>query len=1366
MTVFFYNAGGVPLNFLQIKHLKVVGEWLHNYAPLNPRGSQAFIILGQKEKKMTPLLRVRRFVMRSALLVFTRLVALLVLANTLVSAQSGTTSLRGVVTDPSQATVSGATATLASPERGFSRTVTTNQAGAYEFLQLQPGTYQLTVEMKGFRKAEQKEIRLLVDTPSTLNVKLEIGATTETIEVSGEAPVINTTDASVGNAFSENQVKSLPMEGRNVPDLLSLQAGVAYTGNRPDINKTVDTRSGAVNGARSDQSNITLDGVDVNDENGGLAFQSVLPITGDSVQEFRVTTSNYNADQGRSSGAQVSLVTKSGTNNFHGAAYEYHRNTITSANDYFVKQSQITAGDSNRPPKLIRNIFGGAVGGPIIKNRLFFFANYEGGRQREENSALRVVPTDAYRDGVMMYQCDDPTACPGGTMVQGKSGQSYPVPTGFFGLTPDNLVMMDPVTAAPKGPNAVMLNYLQGFPHPNDNSVGYGVNFLGFRFKGPIANNHDWYIGRVDYKLNASGTHTLYWRGGLRNDKRNDVPYLPGTPPLQSFVDYSKGFSVGYSATLTNTILNTFRWGYTRASFGRIGNDDTQQFIFFRTLNNNEVGDNSDLSVVRSRTYQLPIHNFLDDISWSRGKHTLQFGTNIGIARQPQASFVNSFSQGVTNASWLDVGGMATTGLQDHMDPGAWGFPAVSGDFAQGYDYPLAALLGMVTEVDAQYNFQRDGSALPEGASVKRRFAQNYYEFYGQDSWKVRPNLTVTFGLRYSLFSPPWETNGLQVAPTISLSDWFNQRRSDMLQGIPSNQSPLLSFNLAGPANGGKPGFYHWDKKDFAPRLAIAWSPEPKTTVRAGFGVVYDHLGQTLLSTFDQQGSFGMSTSLSNLGGVQNLESAPRLTDLHTIPHVDNDGNQIFANSPGGTFPTQFPPDAFQVYWGMDDKLKTPYSYMLDFSYGHELPHGFALQATYVGRLAHRLLSQTDLAMPLDLVDPKTGVDYFKAIRPLSQAALNGTLSQNFDPSTIGAAAQYWADVIQPLVPGGAYIMKRCTGGQVLSTTSAAQAVYDRNCPFVGTVGETTTIQVLDQFGIQDANNPGIFYQGIGASEPNAGTQSAYTWLSPQFASLYAWRSNSNSSYHALQMNLRKNMGQGVQFDFNYTFSKSLDIASDAQRISGTTGGLGGQIINVWDPNQHRGPSDFDTTHQFNANWVAELPFGRGKYIARDAGRLADAFIGGWELSGVARWTSGFPVSVGNGANWPTNWELSGFATTIGVPEVHKTRAADGSVNLFADPRGPHGIGAFRQDFPGESGQRNTLRGDGFAGLDLGLSKFWKIQEAQGVRFQWHVFNVTNLTRFNVQALSLNLTSSSTFGNYTGLLTQPRVMEFALRYEF
>jgi len=250
-----------------------------------------------------------------------------------------TTSLRGTVTDRSGAAVGGATVTLVSSERSFQRTATTTPEGAYEFTQLTPGTYLLTVDSNGFKKYQQKGISLLVNTPATANVTLEVGAHAEVVEVTAEAAVVNTQDASLGNAINQSQVTQLPLEGRSVPDLLSLQSGVAYTGNRSDVDRDVDTRSGAVNGAHSDQSNVTLDGVDVNDQVNGDAFTSVLPVSVDSLQEFRVTTTNYNADQGRSSGAQVSLVTKSGTNSFHGSAYEYHRNTITSANDYFVKES-------------------------------------------------------------------------------------------------------------------------------------------------------------------------------------------------------------------------------------------------------------------------------------------------------------------------------------------------------------------------------------------------------------------------------------------------------------------------------------------------------------------------------------------------------------------------------------------------------------------------------------------------------------------------------------------------------------------------------------------------------------------------------------------------------------------------------------------------------------------------------------------------------------------------------------------------------------------------------------------------------------------------------------------------------------------
>src|SRR5258707_1374875 len=401
------------------------------------------------------------------------------------SAQVGTTSLRGTVIDKTGAAVGGAKVTLANAAQALQRELMTSQTGEYEFPALAPGGYTLTVEKAGFRKFEQKSLQLLVNLPATINVTLEIGTTSETIEVSASAVTLNTTDASLGIAFNENQVRELPMEGRNVPDLLSLQAGVLYTGNRMSLDQQdIDTRNGAVNGARSDQSNITLDGLPVNDS-GGHAFKSVLPVTLDSVQEFRVTTTNYNADQGGSSGAQVALVTKSGTNAFHGSAYEYHRNTFTSANDYFVKHAQLSQGQPNLAPKLIRNVFGASVGGPLMKDRWYFFLNFEGTRRAEEISALHQIPTDTLRDGIVYYICATPSQCPAvaasasGAPI-GVSGKSYAVPAGYFAVDQTKIKQMDPQNHL--GPNPASLAYFNSFPHPNDFSVGDGFNYAGFRF--------------------------------------------------------------------------------------------------------------------------------------------------------------------------------------------------------------------------------------------------------------------------------------------------------------------------------------------------------------------------------------------------------------------------------------------------------------------------------------------------------------------------------------------------------------------------------------------------------------------------------------------------------------------------------------------------------------------------------------------------------------------------------------------------------------------------------------------------------------------------------------------------------------------
>jgi hypothetical protein len=1324
--------------------------------------------------------------MRFSIRLAVSLMVFLFALSTFTGAQSSTTSVRGTVTDKSGAAVANAKVTVSNPAQALVRTVETGPEGTYEVLQLSPGSYQISVEMAGFRRYEQKGIQLLVNTPATVNPTLDIGTGSETVEVTSAAPLVNTTDATLGNAFGEHQVKELPLEGRNVPDLLSLQAGVAYTGNRSDIDRDTDTRSGSVNGAHSDQSNMVLDGVDVNDQVNGYAFTSVLPVTIDSVQEFRVTTTNSNADAGRSSGAQVSLVTKSGTNNFHGSLYEYHRNTATSANDYFVKGAEAASGEPNVPLKLIRNIFGVSVGGPMIKDRLFFFVNYEGYRQREENSALRIVPSDTLRDGIIQYQCDDPSACPGGT-IQGLTGP-HTIAAGNQALNATDLAAMDPLGI---GPNAVVLPYLQSFPHANDFSAGDGLNYVGFRFRGPIAINKDWYIARADYKLTQNGNHSLFWRGALSNAFKDDVPYLPGTLPLGVNTDFSKGFVAGYTAILKPTLINNFRWGYTRQSIGSVGNNDTTPVIYFRGLNNNETSNNTSLAITRSQAYQTPVNNFVDDVSWSKGKHNFGFGANIRFIRSPRSNFVNSFSSGTTNASGLDTAALANS--SSPLDPANNGFPVVSEGFDNSYDYPLMSLMGIVSEVDATFNFDKNGQTQPLGTPVNRRWGADEYELYIQDAYRPKPNLTLTMGLRYSLFSPPWETNGTEVAPAFSMGDWFQQRADKMLEGGASNTDPEVSFDLSGAANGRK-GYYNWDYHNLGPRIAFAYSPRPdggwlrkvfgdsdKSVIRGGFGVVFDRIGAGLLNTFDQQGSFGLSTTISN-DQIPSVASAPRVTDLNTVPQVDSDNQQFFPATPQGGFPFTPPPGGggLAIYWGLDDKIKTPYSYALDFSIARELPGNMSLEVSYVGHLSHRLLVQEDLAMPLNIVDPKSKVDYFSAAKRLSQMAVDGVATGDVNAAAVGPTAAYWQNMIAPLQPGDQYNLScaapvETTGVTPGFTSDPVQAAYDLFA--CNTFNETTALGQLDFLGSDFSGSGGIAGQldaGGGTITDENGVPKNYypsvlgtnAYFNSQFHSLYAWRSVGNAAYHALQVNLRKRFAHGTQFDFNYTFSKSIDIASDAERIT-AWGGLGGQVINSWDPNTLRAVSDFDTTHQFNANWVLELPVGKGRRFAHDAHGALDAIIGGWQLSGLARWTSGFPESIVNGATWPTNWQLGGGATPIG-PTVVKTTKSNGTVNLFPDPQGATGIGAFRHDFPGETGVRNSVRGDGYAGLDMGLSKRWIMPYAEGhtMQFRWEVFNVPNLTRFDVRSVTNGLDAGPSFGKYSNLLTSPRVMQFALRYEF
>lgn len=1353
--------------------------------------------------------------MRRSVRTVTLWFAFLLAFSTLLVAQTATTSLRGTVYDPKGALLPHATVTITNPATGFSRTTKSDNQGNYQFLELPPAKYDLAVEATGFSTLKQSGVELQVATPATVNVTMQVTGGSVTVEVSGTAPMVNTQDATLGHAFGAEQIADLPFEGRDPGGILSLQTGVVFTGNSPHIAGASDSRAGSVNGARSDQTNITLDGVDDNDQLLGTAFAGAIRAPLDSLEELKVTTSNSDADSGRSSGGQVSLVTKSGTNHIHGSLYEYNRPNFTAANDWFNKAAQINEGESDTAPFLLRNTFGANVGGPIIKDRLFFFLAYEGQRKREDLQVTRVVPSQAMQAGSISYPCDtvnDAADCNlsnpnvqqiGGTLVATLNANQ------IAGMDP-NCSSETPVTCPNgPGPNPLLANvpynpnpnalFLQ-YPKSNTTTVGDGFNYVGYTFPSPLPASQNAFVAKIDYNLTKDGNHRLFLRGIMNNDRtaeRNISTSItsdggeefPGQPEAQTEHDNNKGFTVGYTATISSTLINNFRFGYI-SQLINIQGQQSQPFVNFRGM------DDINANTPTINTH-VPVKNFVDDLTKVVRNHSVQFGVNYRQVDNLRESNAQNFFTAQTNVYWLFDSGISNTGQS--LDPAAFGYPAVDSGYSSNYDFAMAALVGMIPQVGSNYELNKNLNVIPEGQLVPRHFRDHEYEFYVQDQWRMKPNFTFTYGLRYSILQPPYETTGTQVSPTVSLHDWFSQRGIAAAQGQP--YEPEVGFGLSGQANGKQP-YWSYDYKDFAPRFAFAYSPKAdsglsrklfggagKTSIRMGYGIYFDHFGEGITNTFDRNGSFGLTTAIDNAAGVQTPDTAPRFSGLHTIPTTSALG-PIVEPPPAGPFPVS-PPDqigdgGFAITWGLDDKLKTPYSHVIDFSITRELPSNFVFEASYVGRFAHRLLQEVDLAEPVNLKDTTGGQTYFQAAQALARQYYAGTPTQNITPALIGTS--YWENLF-PAAKGTAVnqlfgsssepagFTQPCLGNPIPNSTvvTATQAMYDLFCNYSG--NETTALETADEPG---ANGfiPGCF---PACATINGQLTNGNDYYSPQFSSLFAWRSTGNSSYNAGQFSLR-HRSNGLEFDLNYTYSKSIDVGSNAERINEFEGfGLGSQIINSWFPGQNRAASDFDTTHIVNVNWVYQLPFGRGQHFAAGMGRFANAFFGGWTVSGLWRWSSGYPFSLFS-PEWATNFQLESQAVPLSSarPKTGSfivNQAAGGTgPNVFQDPgitdySNPNAaINLFRPAYPGEQGMRNGLRGPGTFNIDTSVTKSWPISESQLVKFSWSMYNLTNSARFDVGTMQLNsnnsLSSSTSFGNFSSTLSNARVMEFMLRYVF
>jgi hypothetical protein len=525
-----------------------------------------------------------------------------------------------------------------------------------------------------------------------------------------------------------------------------------------------------------------------------------------------------------------------------------------------------------------------------------------------------------------------------------------------------------------------------------------------------------------------------------------------------------------------------------------------------------------------------------------------------------------------------------------------------------------------------------------------------------------------------------------------------------------------------------------------------------KTAIRGGWGIYYDHFGMGVVNTFDRQGSYGLTTTLSNPAGTLSVDTAPRFAGINAVPPL------LKAPAPHGFPYTPIgDPNTYglAIAWGLNDHLKTPYSHVVDLSVQRELPKNFVVEAAYTGRFGRHLLQEIDLAEPLNLVDPKSGIDYFTAAQAFARMASAGVPASAVGPNA------YWQDMFPAaagpgLLSGSNDGSVPCSGGAAPANPTATQNMYDLFACNLG--NETLALEIADAFCFPACAGP-------------TGT-TPFRYYQRQFSSLYAWDSIGTSNYNGLQLSLRHAMSNGIQFDINYVYSKSQDIGSNAERINGfeSNGGVAfnDQVINTWRPRQWYSVSDFDLTHQFNANFVSQLPFGRGRKFGSGMNGVLNAILGGWGLSGIFRWTSGFPFSVFAGAGWATNFELSGSSILVGPKPRTGTfiDPATGDPQVFQDPQAI--AGNFRPTAPGESGQRNNFRGPGYFEIDSGVGKSWNITERQNLEFRWETFNATNSVRFDAANSLTNedLVDITSFGKYQSTLTKPRVMQFSLRYQF
>jgi hypothetical protein len=1250
--------------------------------------------------------------LRTAKLVF---LLALVAFPVLMKAQGNLSSMTGVVTDQSGAILPNVSVVLTDTKTTTSYTAKTDREGVYRINNVAPGPgYKATFTLSGFSSFDATDLYLQVATTRTQNVTLQIGSASDQIEVSGGSSnvTLNTVDATIGNNFDVKMVNDLPVQARINPQILfNLQPGVT---------------AGAVTGARADQNTVTLDGLDINDIAAGQdltdgAGTSNFPIVGgapvDAVQEFRGTVGGQRINGGPGGGGQFQMVTKSGTNQFHGNINEYHRDTTTTANDWFLNNAGVAR------PALIQNQFGGNIGGPIVKDKLFFFFNFYDQRIAKSTGVQRIVPLDSYRNGNVSYI---KAGCPASSR-RDTNGDCIGT------LTSSQVKDMDP---AGIGVSPVIQQVFNDrYPRANDLSGGDGINTGLFRFTTPTPDNTVNYVGRIDYSLTD---HQSVWGRFIINRRNNTYssPQFAGDPLTHPFIDRSYAYVIGHTWQIGANKVNSFQYGdnIQKSNFPTTFNPSGINEYIFGAQSTSSLLDRA-YTDQSSQNRRVPNPQFSDMFNWTIGKHQLIFGGSFKFPK------TNSLLVGDFNTVKLGLGGNVSQ-LSSSLRPTDI---SSSSTALTTYDSAFALALGRVGEIDSNYNYNVDGSVRQQGIGAVRAYRFYQTEAYIGDNWRITPNLTLDYGLRYQFYSVPYETHGFQSVQNVGFDDYFGARMAQSAAGASGdNAVPLISYQLGGKANHG-PDMYAPNYKDFAPRFGFTYSPswDNKTVFNGGAGIIFDRTVINAVNFVQDQSSYLFQNSASTLygnGGVVNaLRTDPRLGANLSVPAPPPAPAITKPLAPFVDGTTPYGLGASQFNTAVDPHLKDPYSITYSFGMQHEFPENFILKMNYVGRLGRRLLAQADASQLLDFPDKQSGQMMSAAFANMTQQIRAGA-----DATTI--TPQPWFENQATPGIGADY-------GYPSNTAMLAD--------FLGSYAQ------LGDFAdfIQLLSAPGVF-QEAPLLNTNVG-------MAAQFAENTFFTNKGSSNYNGVLVTLTKNTSHGLQFDVNYTWSHSIDNVSVVANTIASSNGSG-FICDARNNRICRGNSDFDIAHSINANFLYDLPFGRGRSFGSTMPLWLDELVGGWQISGIPTWRSGLAFSSHSSAfvMGYANDAPAIFNGDQGAVRAKAHKTANGQVQMFADP--DRASAAFTGPIGFTIGSRNNMRGPTVLTFDAGLAKTFSITpERVKLQFRGDFFNVLNHPVFNLPGSGSASTANfsyytSTFGVMTSTITAvgPRVGQFSLRLSF